>query len=52
MIFRKYKRLYEQHVRNPDGNLIPILLQTEDELKILKSKVEEAVNSYKEVKKC
>lgn len=48
-MLRKYNKLYEQYIRNHNNNLIPILLQTEDELNALKSKVEEAVDVYKEV---
>lgn len=46
---RKYRKLYEQYVRSEDGNLIPVLHQIEDELNALKSRVEEAVDVYKEV---
>lgn len=42
-------KLYDQYTRSQDGKLIPILLATEDELNDLKSKVEEAVDVYKEV---
>jgi len=47
--FRKYTRIYDQHIRNKNGLLIPILLQTEDEINALKSKVSEAVEMYREV---
>jgi len=48
-LFRKYNHLYEQYVKNQSGNLAMLLLQTEDELNALKSKVEETVNVYKDV---
>ncbi|XP_015376266.1 PREDICTED: uncharacterized protein LOC107170615 [Diuraphis noxia] len=47
-ITEKYNKLYEQYIRDQNQNLIPILLYTEDELNALRSKVEEAVDVYKE----
>ncbi|XP_050439124.1 uncharacterized protein LOC126844767 [Adelges cooleyi] len=45
---KKYSKLYEQYSRNRDDRLVPKLLEIEDELTRLKTKVEEAVDMYKE----
>ncbi|XP_003243462.1 uncharacterized protein LOC100569418 [Acyrthosiphon pisum] len=44
----KYNKLYDQHIRDQNQNLIPILLDTEDQINALRSKVEEAVDVYRE----
>lgn len=49
-IIRKYNKLYDQHIRNQNKNLIPILLDTEDQINALQSKVGDAIDVYKEVK--
>lgn len=36
-------------MRNPNGVIMPIMLQTEDELAALKNRIEESVDMYKEV---
>jgi hypothetical protein len=48
--FRKYTKLYQQHVRNENNNLAFALYATEDEIKALKEKVDEACDVYREVR--
>ncbi|XP_060844650.1 uncharacterized protein LOC132924385 [Rhopalosiphum padi] len=44
----KYNKLYDQHIRDQNKNLIPILLDTEDQINALQSKVGDAIDVYKE----
>ncbi|XP_025421176.1 uncharacterized protein LOC112691235, partial [Sipha flava] len=44
----KYTKLYQQHVRNENNNLAFALYATEDEIKALKEKVDEACDVYRE----
>ncbi|CAH1732705.1 unnamed protein product [Aphis gossypii] len=48
MLTEKYNKLYDQHIRNQNKNLIPILLDTEDQINALQSKVGDAIDVYKE----
>ncbi|KAL5238072.1 hypothetical protein ACI65C_005482 [Semiaphis heraclei] len=45
----KYNKLYDKYIRDQNQNIIPILIDTEDKINAIESKVHEAYDVYKEV---